>query len=436
MTVVARKLRLLLVVLWILSISLSVIQAEAQEPGKGMLAVIGSDGNLAIYDSNGKNGFQVTTDGKPEQRIYQWPTWSTDGRLAYFGVSTDQTDPYRLRVFVLEQARAGETARVAYTSPDEIFTYAAWAPGDCPTGKCRDLALLFTPADQNGLGVRLVRDSAGKFTDRIIGQAAPFYYSFSPDGQKMLWHRFASQLEIYDIKANKTTLLGDEPGQFQAPMWSPVDDRLLFGIVGSAPDKTDIVIAKGTTRQALLKELESPVSFAWSWDGAKIASVAGFNAVVVTDAASGKTVANGALNPVVAHFWAPQNDRVAFVTVNRQPSGTQSASRSNGSGVYGNNGRVTTTTQAVTSLTWNILDVTSNRVTTLSNFIPTRDMIYYLNFFDQFVRSHSLWSPDGRYLVYGSSDSLGNQSVVLADTRSPGSTTRVASGSLGIWSWK
>jgi hypothetical protein len=90
----------------------------------------------------------------------------------------------------------------------------------------------------------------------------------------------------------------------------------------------------------------------------------------------------------------------------------------------------------VTSLTWNILDVTSNRVTTLSNFIPTRDMIYYLNFFDQFVRSHSLWSPDGRYLVYASIDSLGNQSVVLADTRSPGSTIRVASGSLGIWSWK
>ena len=67
--------------------------------------------------------------------------------------------------------------------------------------------------------------------------------------------------------------------------------------------------------------------------------------------------------------------------------------------------------------------------------VASRDMVYYLNFFDQFARSHSLWSPDGRYVVYGASDTLGQPSVLLVDTRNPGQPIKVATGTFGVWSW-
>ena len=38
--------------------------------------------------------------------------------------------------------------------------------------------------------------------------------------------------------------------------------------------------------------------------------------------------------------------------------------------------------------------------TRLCPFIPSREMLFYLHFFDQFVHSHRLVSPDGRHLVF------------------------------------
>src|SRR5438034_8099799 len=82
------------------------VSISAQE-SRAMLAVIGSDGNLSIFDANGKNPFPVTTDAKPGTKLYHWPTWSTDGRLAFFGASNDRQDPYSLRVFVQDQVKKG-----------------------------------------------------------------------------------------------------------------------------------------------------------------------------------------------------------------------------------------------------------------------------------------------------------------------------------------
>ena len=130
-----------------------------------MLAVVGTDGNLSIYDSNGQNPFPVTKDAAPDSRQYYWPTWSTDGRLAFFGRSNDRADSYTLRAFVLDQVKPGTAFKTAYSSPDEVFTYAYWSPGDCLQGNCRDPALLLTPPG-GSLALRLIRDNAGSFTDK------------------------------------------------------------------------------------------------------------------------------------------------------------------------------------------------------------------------------------------------------------------------------
>jgi hypothetical protein len=121
-----------------------------------MLAVIEADGNLAVYDAAGKNPIPITTDAVPGEKIYQWPTWSSDGRLAFFGANPgNDADPYTLRVFMLDTVKAGAVPQVAYTSTDEIFTYPYWSPAGC-SATCRDLALLYTPPAGVGLGLRMI----------------------------------------------------------------------------------------------------------------------------------------------------------------------------------------------------------------------------------------------------------------------------------------
>ncbi|MHB8626010.1 MAG: TolB family protein [Aggregatilineales bacterium] len=400
------------------------------EGTQAMLAVIGTDGNVLVYDATGHNPVRVTTDAVPGQKVYQWPTWATDGRLAFFGASSDPGDSYSLRVFVAESVTAQPKVKTAYTSPDDVFTYAYWSPGNCPDngGNCRDLALLYTPSDQSGLALRLIRDITGAFTDKVIGQSAPFYYSFAPDGQHMLWYQSGTDLSLYDVEAGRAQRLSDTPGQFQSPMWSPVDDRLLYGVQNEAnPNLTDLVVARGAERNVVAHGLDGPLSFAWSPDGTRIAYVAGFDKVTVLNAQSGQSITAGTMPNTVAYYWSPQGDRIAYMVVNRDTPGVQARLRSNGH---------TPVEQAIGGLSWRILDVQTGIDRGWASFTPSRDMVYMLNFFDQFSRSHRVWSPDGHYLAYSSMDVLGKTTVMLIDTQQSGATPiKVGPGTLGIWSF-
>lgn len=394
-----------------------------------MLAVIGDDGNLTLYDHEGSNPRVVTTDAVPGEKMFQWPTWSTDGRLAFFGASGQPPAPYTLGVFVIRDPAVDATVYTAFTSTDDTFTYAYWSPGDCADGNCRDLALLFTLPEQRGLALRLIRDNAGVFSHDVVSRAVPFFYSFAPDGRRMLWHRYANRLDIYDSTEKKVTdMLDDEPGRFAAPMWSPVDDRLLFGVVSDDPAHTDLVVASGTERRTLVRSVEGGLAFSWSPDASKIAYTAANGKITVIDSQRGDVLNVGQFSNTVAFFWSPQGDRIASIRLNRTMPGLTTQ--------YAPNGHTTGASLQQATLSWVVMDAATGASVTLADFFPTRDMIYLLNFADQFSRSHSLWSPDGRYVVYANADSEGYNRVMLADTRAPGTTRIVQRGTLGVWSWR
>ena len=92
--------------------------------------------------------------------------------------------------------------------------------------------------------------------------------------------------------------------------------------------------------------------------------------------------------------------------------------------------------QAPAVLKWRVLDVKTGVSTEIATFAPTEDMVYLLTFFDQFARSHSVWSPDGRYLVYGATDDTGTDNVMVASTTGARKPVKVSGGTIGIWSWK
>jgi Tol biopolymer transport system component len=91
--------------------------------------------------------------------------------------------------------------------------------------------------------------------------------------------------------------------------------------------------------------------------------------VVSTD---GRTRTQVTTARVVAFFWSPDGQRLAFAALDA-----------------GGN-----------SLAWNVADASGANARRLGPFTPTSEQIQLLAFFDQYAISHGLWAPDGSALVY------------------------------------
>ncbi|NDJ78102.1 MAG: hypothetical protein GYB65_17780 [Chloroflexi bacterium] len=397
-------------VLLVLPISAGMAQGE----DAGQIAIAGADGNIHVYDMASETFTQMTNDGTRRQKIYAWPTWATDGRLAFFGISQDFNDFYTLGIFV--QDPGGDPVR-AYTSTLEVFTYAYWAP--CPAAPCQDLAVLYTRAEGR-LGTRLIQ-TGDDVTITEIASGGSFYWDWSPDGSTMFWAQDGEGMAIYDVASEQVVRTFDVvPGRYRAVDWSPVDDRLLAA-VANGRSASDLVVLDGDEQIVLAERVPGLVSFEWSPDGSQVAYLdddAG--RLFILDAATGAELA-ALPDGIVSFFWSPDGSKIAYVAFSRV-EGDILAKPAAQSGDL--------------RIEWYVYDVAQDESFRLADFLPTRDMLYYLSFFDQFSRSHRLWSPDSRYLVYGEFLDDGTEVVSLLDTEQPGLAPQtVMEGTLGVFSW-
>lgn len=395
------------------------LSAQTEAARSGELAILSLDANILRYDLATNTATAVTTDGDAVTRGYNWPTWSTDGRLAYFGYSTVAGDAYGLAVFVQEQ---DGTVRRALTSDVDIFTYAYWSPADCLVGvDCRDLALLYT-AGNGQLALRNIRDDAGKFSVSEISSGGPHYWDWSPDGQQMFWARYGQELSLYSAQTGEiTTILEREQGFGRAVDWSPIDDRLLSAIRGISG--TQLAILDGDATTIIDSGFRAGVSAAWSPDGAQIAYLNEQSGTLAVIASAATTAPITLDDTVLAFWWSPDATKLAYIQLIFEGDDGPVA------------GRVRQTDEA--SLLWKVYDMDSGTTTIGPDFLPTDSMIYYLNFFDQFSRSHRLWSPDSRFITYGEALPDGRRLVQLFDTsRNRPQAETVREGRIGIFAYE
>lgn len=396
----------------------------------GKIAIIGSDYNVYVLD--GASGLEemLTHDAGAqgdEVQLYQWPTWSTDGRLAYFRTRAS-TQGQIFQTDIFSRSPGDESGRLIFEGERYGFNYAYWSPHDCADQTdCRDLAVLFGGA--SGLFVELVRDSAEP-SSTTVGSGAPFYFSWSPDGTRMFIQRNQALLDIYQVDGGEIINSLPEPvGAFLSPGWSPVDDRLLYGIRTESGNSTNLVIRDGDTVTALEEDLAGGVSFAWSPDASAVAYTESEGALIVRDAANGDVLAQTAASGVIAFFWAPDSRKIALVTVSTLPTGSFEA------GIPRTG--IAAQTDPSFALLWSVLDLDTGETRQYTRFVPSREMIYMLLYFSQFAQSHRVWSPDSRHLIYGEVTQDNQFAVtimdVLADTVLP---YTVADGFLGVWSFE
>lgn len=393
----------------------------------GQIAYVGADFNVYTLNLEDYNHVQLTDDAG-QMRRYQWPTWSTDGRLAYFSMFREDG---QLLTGTYISPDGYESGVLVLTGP-EAFNYAYWSPGNCEAGvNCRDLAVLLS-SQTRGMFVELIRDGLAETNNLTAGLGGPpFYYSWSPDGGRMLWQRSNQRFDIYDANADRVTdTLTETPGVILAPAWSPVDDRLLFGAVGE-DEATDLVIAGNGETQVLASGFTGLVSFNWSPDGDRIAyrehTRGGFGALSIMDAVTGESIARSPATGIISFFWAPDSRQIAYLTLASPPGSFNAFSPAGHVRAQG--------PQPPAGIAWSILDTETGDVRQFGSFFPTQETLYLMQFFDQFAQSHRVWSPDSRHILYSEMTPSGPV-INLLDTTQVGSVPfSVADGVIGIWSY-
>ncbi len=401
-------------------------QAVSQETVRtGRLALIGADANVYIVDEGGAL-MALTSDAALDGgavRRYQWPMWSRTGTLAFFAAQYDhQTSALSLEAWVTDP---GTASRQIYQAPDETLAYAAWSPAACtPNGLCNAFAALIGRRGTDLFTVRLLSsDGAAPFD---LGQGAPFYFDWLPDGSAQAWHRNDERIDRYDFdQAAVTSTIAADSGPFTAPAWSPTGDgSLLYVLEGHDPSTgSALVLDESGQQRTLASELAGFVSFAWSADGGAIAYRQDDAPVIVIDAQTGVEIARTPTVNVLAYFWSPNGRLLAYVTPDIAPGGSFSAKRQ---GVSVQRGH----------LAWSLLSLETNSAFRLVSFIPTSEQSYLFSYFQQFGLSHRVWSPDGTRIAYAGLDGHGEPNVHIIDVSAQALRADVIGpGLIAVWSY-
>lgn len=398
----------------------------------GKVAYIGNDSNIYTIDLNTDETIQLTFDGST-MSSYEFPTWSKDGQLAYFCCNVIGSEAPKLSIFLSDDGVSN--GLLVYEKESERHVYAFWSPVTCETDLCVDLAVLIQDFAQTQLRVELFNSNDIETGQRNLGVGLPFYYSWSPDGDSLVLYRNNDRLQFYSVgTANIDTATDQQLGTFLSPAWSPTDDRILFALANQ--DKSQLAILENGNINIVSDELDGLVSFIWSPDGKyiayRVAQRDALSMLYVIDAQTGERISQSSVSGVISFFWSPDSTKIAYITL----SDTLGSFDIRNSDSIGDK---TYMVQSVDSFAWNILNIDDSSNILLNSFIPSLEMQYMLNNFEQFAQSHSFWSPDSQYLIYSHyvDEDFLNPRISILSVMNPNSTsTQLADGKLGIWSYR
>ncbi|MCH8185184.1 MAG: PD40 domain-containing protein [Chloroflexi bacterium] len=397
------------------------------------IAFVGLDAHIHTVDPDGSHPRSISSG----TGAFTWPTWSPDGRgLVFSGVAEDETGNLRTSLLAFDGA-SGDVTELFLGEPgvrgllaEGVVHYPLWSPDST-----RVAFIAFT---SEGLSLFLddVRDSAGPV---FVMDQGPLWMSWSPDSQYLLVHRGADHFLVNTLEGIRVNDLGVRAVGYRVPAWKPQGGIITLAR-GVGPDRYTIlnarVVGNGLDDPepiTFLREIGFPLApaFLWSPSGELLAlsgstrpvMYLGQPLMVYRDLAlfsdSPKAQTLLIQDNVIAYFWSPDGDRLAYVA----PSRTASALR------------------------WVVVNAADGERWPLVDFVPSRDQLTMFRFFDQYAYSHSLWSPDSGSLVFAgrlvddataasAHYSLARQEshIIVVDTNPEPLTYIIADGTLGFWS--
>lgn len=357
-------------------------------PRPPTMVYTGTAGNIFTWTSAHNRKQQLTWSWEEQQSViaeqasagrltHTWPTWAPDGsRIVCFGFRGVGKDTVETSVFsfAADGVESWELAGLSGKMP----IYGNWSPrGDA-------FAALVQRGEQD-LSLEIIRfDGLGKTIPLISG--APLFWSWSPRGDRLAVHvggsRRASadaRVVILDAVSGQTVhLVTDRPGEFRVPAWAPHDDLLAYVEQDPQGHDTLFLLDVGTGEKGPVAGGEGGTAVVWSPDGNTLAFAHAaspgsslFAPIRALDLPSGRT-ATLLEAPVVGFFWSPQNEALLYVSLDSGRS----------------------------YLRWHRLLRSSGETFELARFLPSREQMFVLSFFDQYTLSHPPLAPDGKTLAF------------------------------------
>lgn len=361
--------------------------------GPGRLAVVDGAGDIVVMDPDGGNQLAVTENaGTENPAIYMQPIWSPDGSTLAWGQTTGTG-------FGVGISRPGSGLTTTLTTPNLPF-YNYWSPNS------RHLGVL-----HNGpSGVQFQIADVEQESTELLDEDAPFYFSWSPEGDRVVTHAGASRVETIEPNGNRTEL---EPttGNYLAPQWTEngvfhvVEDQLVLEDNGG--DRRPVIAVSGLTLFVSNPQGTHVALQATGSDGSGItASTDEFpsattGAVVVVEVATGDTDIVDT-SPALGFFWSTDGRSLLALTASES---------------------------AIVPTVWTI----DGEQTEYTAFRPPGSMLQdTFPFFPQYAQSVSFWAPDSSAFAFaGQVEGATGVWVQPVDRESP---TRVSDGTWVAWS--
>ncbi len=377
---------------------------SADQPGR--LLVSRADASIFTLKPDGSDRADLVAE--QSGLVVVQPTWSPDGsRLVWTEVDHMSEIP---KPSIVTAGPAGQ--QVERVSTGVAPFYYSWSPAG-------DRVAFLSPGPGGQIDLGLLESDV-----RFLDDGQPYYFAWAPDGQSLLTHTNVDTVALLRIDGTETTLEETE-ARFQAPQWSADGTRLVFG-VGSPPSTGGVRTAAFQTngQEIVVTDTDGSVlnrvgpfagvaTFELSPDGRKIAhsstldrNTFNFGPLIVTDLDSNQeqTVSK---DPVLAYQWSPVGGLLLYLAAE--------------GGIDHPRFR------------WAVWD--GEKSVAYASVTPTASFATsYLPFWDQYSRSHTLWAPDGSAFAYAGIGEGGEPNVWVQPIANDTEPRLVASGDVVFWS--
>jgi Tol biopolymer transport system component len=399
------------------------------------------------YVSAGGDLFTVKADGSEQQRLtgggtqlrsgstgpflaqsigsenfYAWPTWSPDGaKLAASRVQVSSGQNVEITIQVIDVATVRSNTVYSNDFPGLVAEgsphYLYWSP---------DSKFLSFLASTAGRLTLFVMDTESNSEPVAVESGAPLYYSWAGDSNSLLIHIGPEVKLVRELSGGSSGQVLATARGFRVPAFSRDGSQIAY--IGQAgPEEALFVAETGNVDSARqVMELGAFSAFMWSPDGTQLAVADQEDPnsiiferlrIISADGSSVRTVAEG---PMLAFYWSPNGERIAWVALNQEDQ----------------------------TFEWKVAASVSNgpeQARSLFSFHPSRDVLTMLSFFDQYAYSHSPWSPDSSRLVVAGTQAMPFERrngqtptgarVFVLDAEGNTPPQEIAEGTLAFWSW-